>query len=306
LPSCAYLLEVTRIAVVGATGLIGRHLVAAARARGDEVIALSRRPSRTPVPTVPWDPASGPFPDHVRRGVDAIVNLAGEPIGPRRWTPERRARILSSRLDSTSGVAAVIGEGPAVLLNASAVGIYGPTDDVVDESSLPGKNFLAELCTQWEHAAMAAAGRGRVAVLRSGIVLADDGGTFPLLARAARIGVLGKLGDGRQWVPWVHVDDEVRAILHCLDHEGVAGPVNLVAPMPVREAELARVLATALHRPNVLAVPRFAVRLAFGEAASLLLEGQAVSSKVLDDSGFVHRHPRLDGAVASLLVRGAN
>ncbi len=297
----------TRIAIVGATGLIGRHLVAAATARGDEVITLSRAPrADASGHAVRWDPASEPFPDAVRLAVDAIVNLAGEPIGPRRWTPERRARILSSRLAATSGAAAVIGDGPTVLLNASAVGIYGPGDDAVDESSPAGPDFLAGVCTQWEHAAMAASARGRVAVLRTGVVLARDGGAFPLLVRAARAGVLGRLGDGRQWVPWIHVDDEVRAILHCLDHDQVAGPVNLVAPSPVRQRELARTLARAVDRPSVLPLPGIALRAVLGDAASLVLEGQAVRPGVLLDTGFEHRFARLDDAVAPLLARGAH
>jgi uncharacterized protein len=294
-----------RVAVVGATGLLGSHLVAALRARGDEVVALSRRSTDAAgVATTPWDPASEPFPAAVRAGVDAIVNLAGAPLAPGRWSAERRARILDSRVAATRGVVAALAPGgPRVLVNASAVGYYGEAEAPVDERAPSGSDFLAEVCVRWEREAAIASDRARVVLARTGLVLSGDGGVLPLFARVARLGVLGTLGSGRQWVSWIHVDDEIAALLRCLDDEVLAGPVNLVAPNPVRQSELARAIRQAVHRPATVPVPSFLVRAALGEAASLVLSGQRVVPSVLVASGFHFTHPSLDGALGALLGR---
>lgn len=291
-----------RVAIVGATGLLGRHLADALQRRGDEVVAVSRGATSDRGPaSVVWDPRTGPLPRGALDGVDAIVNLAGEPLAGRRWTPARRAAILDSRVLATRGVAASIGgDGPTVLVNASAVGFYGPTEDVVDEDAPAGGDFLASVCVAWEREALAAGDRGRVVLARTGVVLARDGGALPPLLRVARLGVLGSMGTGRQWVPWIHVDDEVAGLVHCLDRTDVVGPVNLVAPSPVRQAELAREVRAVVHRPPTLPAPAFLVRAALGEASSVLLTGQRAVPSVLTSTGFAFAQPQLEAALATL------
>jgi uncharacterized protein len=291
-----------KVTVVGATGLIGSRLVTTLRARGDEVVALSRR--LTSDTTTHWDPARELLPRIAREGVDAVVNLAGEPLAGGRWTAARRARIMDSRVAATRGVVAALGEGgPRVLVNGSAVGFYGEGEAPIDEGAPAGEGFLASVCVAWEGAATATADRARVVLARSGVVLASDGGAFPLLRRLARLGALGAVGSGRQWVPWIHVDDEVAALLHCLDREDVSGPVNLAAPAPARQADLAAAIRRAVRRPATLPAPAFLVRTALGEASELALCGQQVVPSVLLASGFRYRHPSLDEALAWLLAR---
>jgi uncharacterized protein len=292
-----------KVAVTGATGLLGTHLVAALGARGDGVVALSRRSTEVAgVATTRWEPAREPLPAAARDGVDAIVNLAGEPLAVGRWGAARRARILDSRVAATRGVAAALGDGgPRFLVSASAVGFYGESETPVDEDAPPGDDFLADVCVRWEQEATSAGDRARVVLARMGVVLSGDGGALPPLLRVARLGALGSMGSGRQWVPWIHIDDEIAALLHCLDHEGVVGPVNLVAPNPVRQAELARAIRRAVHRPPTLPAPSFLVRAALGESASLVLSGQKVVPSVLAASGFCFEHASLDEALHALL-----
>jgi uncharacterized protein len=293
-----------RVAVVGATGLLGTHLVGALQGRGDQVVALSRRSTEVAgVATTLWDPARAPLPEIARDGVDAIVNLAGEPLAVGRWSASRRARIVDSRMAATRGVVAALGDpGSTVLLNASAVGIYGETEAPVDEQSPPGEGFLASVCVQWEREATSAGDRARVVLARLGVVLSRDGGVLPPLLRVARLGMLGTMGSGRQWVPWVHIDDVVAALLHCLDREGICGPVNVVAPHTVRQAALAHAIRLAVHRPPTLPAPSFLVRAALGESASLVLSGQQVVPSVLAASEFHFVHGSLDEALGSLLA----
>jgi uncharacterized protein len=295
-----------RVSVVGATGLIGRSLVRALRARDDDVVVLSRQRARVDGhDAVRWDPSREALPAAARDGVDAIVNLAGVPLTAGRWSAARRGAIRESRIVTTQAVAAAVGPpGPGVLVNASAVGYYGSAEAPVDEHAPPGADFLASLCVEWEGAAHRADGRARVVCARSGVVLARDGGALPRLVRLARLGVLGRVGSGQQWVPWVHLDDEVAALLHCLDTATVRGPVNVVAPRAVRQAELARSLRRAVRRPPTLPAPAGVVRLAMGEAAALVLTGQRAVPAALDASGFRFAHPTLDEALHDLLARG--
>ena len=292
-----------RVAVVGATGLIGRRLVEDLCARGDEVVAVSRRPTSVGgAVAVAWDPSSEDLPPRARDGVDAIVNLAGEPLTAGRWTAAARDRILASRVVTTRAVAAALRDGgPGVLVNASAVGYYGPTDEVVDEQSRPGADFLASVCVAWERAAHAADDVARVVTARSGVVLASDGGALPRLARLARLGVLGAVGSGRQWVPWLHVRDEAAALVHCLDRADVRGPVNLVAPHAVRQRDVAAALRGALHRPSAPPAPALLVRAAMGAASDLVLTGQRAVPSVLEATGFCFEFPELEPALADLL-----
>lgn len=291
-----------RVAVVGATGLIGRHLVASLVARGDEVVALGRHPGEVAgLATTVWDPRHAGFPDDVRQRVDSIVNLAGTRIGPGRWTPKRRAQITESRLRTTREiVAAIASGGPRALCSASAVGVYGSTDRPVDESSPPGVGFLAELCTRWEDEATHAQPHARVVLLRSGVVLARDGGALPPLRRLAALGLSGRLGTGRQWFSWIHLADEVASIVRCLTDDTLQGPVNLVTGA-VPQDEFVRTLSRHAHRPAGVPVPAGLVRVALGEAASLLLDGQRVVPARLREVRFISSFPTLDDALADLV-----
>lgn len=292
-----------RVVIVGATGLIGRHVIDALRARGDEALPLSRGSTTVGgVPTVRWEPSESPMPSSARDGSDAIVNLAGAPLTAGRWSPARKRAIQRSRIDATRGVVAALGDGgPAVLVNASGAGYYGSAEVVADEHAPPGDDFLARVCVEWEREALTGADRARVAIVRSGVVLAREGGALPLLLRIARLGLLGSLGSGRQWVPWIHLDDEVAGILHCIDRPEVSGPVNLVAPRAVRQAEFARRLRGVVRRPPAPRVPGVVVRAALGEAAELVLRGQRASPSVLIATGFGFEFPELDAALRDLV-----
>lgn len=292
-----------RVAIVGATGLLGRRIASALVARGDEVVPVSRRgASVAGAPGVRWDPAEGPPPPDALVA-DALVNMAGEPLLGR-WTAARKRRIHESRIGTTRALADALGAGdrPRVLVNASGAGYYGVGEDEVDESSPPGDDFLARTCVAWEREARAAEGRGvRVVTVRTGVVLAADGGSLPLLRRVTLLGGGGPLGDGRQWFPWIHVDDEAGLVLHALDHAEAAGPMNAAAPAPVRQRELARTLGRVLGRPALLPAPAFAVRLALGEMATMALDGQRPAPRVALETGYRFRHTDLEAALRDLL-----
>lgn len=288
-----------RIALSGSTGLIGTALVAELRSIGHEVVALVRGEQ--------WDPASGRAPD--LRGVDAVINLAGAGIGDHRWTPEYKRTLLSSRLDTTGLLARTIAEtadGPTVFLSAAAIGFYGDRDDeLLTEASPAGDGFLPDLVQQWEAATAPAADAGaRVATLRSGIVLSPDGGALKKMLPLFKLGAGGPFGSGKQWMSWISIDDEVGAIVHLLDHD-VSGPVNLTAPVPVRNKEFAKTLGRVLHRPSLLPVPPFGPKLLLGAelAGALLFESQRVDPVVLAASGYSFEHPELAAALAAVLDR---
>lgn len=282
-----------KVAVVGATGLIGRRLVDALRRDGHAVIAVSRHGSSVAdAPGVAWDPATAPMPPAALAGADAVVNLAGAGIGDARWTAERKALIISSRQLTTRGIVAALasGAGPRVLVNASAVGYYGTGEEPRTESSAPGDDFLAETCLAWEEGAFAARAHGvRVAVVRFGIVLAREGGALKKQLPLFRVGLGGPIGGGRQWVSWVHINDAVGVLVHALTHD-MSGAFNAVAPNPVRQAEFAKAVGAALRRPAVLPTPAFALRLAMGEMATLALDGQQVRPEATLAAGYAFRH----------------
>jgi uncharacterized protein (TIGR01777 family) len=294
--------------VTGATGLVGRRLVPALVARGCEVRAATRSP-RADLPgaaVVQWDGRR--LPPEALAGCGGIVHLAGEPIFGGAPTAARRARMRSSRVDSTrllvESLAALPPERrPGVLVCASAVGFYGDRgEQELDESAPPGRGFLAELCVDWEAAARAAeAHRLRTVSLRIGVVLAREGGALALMARAFRLGLGGRLGDGRQWFPWIHADDLVALIEAALGDERCAGPLNAVAPQPVRNAELTRELARAVRRPAVLPVPAFALRLLLGELAGELLGSRRVVPARANGLGFRFRSETLARALETEL-----
>ncbi len=300
-----------KIAVSGASGLIGKALVAALRADGHEVLRLVRRTPRT-ADEHRWDPQHRRIDPTLLADVDAVVNLAGEPIRPRPWTSGYKQRLLTSRLDATTtlsealaGVAARDPDRRRVLLSASAVGYYGDTGErPVDESAPPGSDFLAGLCARWEAATAPAEEAGvRVTLLRTGLVIGRGAMLMQVLGLVFRAGLGGRLGSGRQYWPWISLQDEVDAIRFLLT-SGVSGPVNLTAPDPVTNAEFTRELGRVVRRPTVLAVPAFVLSTVLGEfARSSVLGGQRASSAKLTGAGFTFTHTRLDEALRTALAR---
>lgn len=298
-----------RIVLTGATGFIGSHLVRALAERGDDVRVLTRSPREgtrdigyTPTERGDWYGAID--------GANALIHLAGERVIGGRWTESMRARILSSRVDSTRRLIEAMREAkapPSVFVCASAVGYYGPrsAEDPADESSPPGSDFLAEVCVAWEKEARTAEELGvRVVRARFGIVLGPDGGPLPAMAKPFRMFAGGPIGDGSQMVAWVHIDDAVGIVLRSLDDGGRTGAVNVVAPRSASNRELSSALGSVLGKPSWLRVPGFVLKAALGEASSALLTGQAVLPRVMQSAGYVWRHPELEPALADLLTRG--
>lgn len=294
--------------VTGASGLIGRALVPALRAAGHEVTALSRTAplgrSPTGATVVRGDPTqAGSWQEALAR-CDACVHLAGEPVAAGRWTEERKRAIRESRVASTRHVAATIARGgPGVLIAGSAIGYYGERgDDEVDETSPPGDDFLARVCVDWEAAAAPAAVRARLVLLRTGIVLAAEGGALPQMLRPFRYFAGGPIGDGAFWQSWIHLADEVGLIVWALEG-GVEGPLDATAPAPARNRELARAIGEVLHRPSVLPVPRALIELTLGELASAVVVSQRVLPKKALALGYRFRFPELGPALRQLLGR---
>jgi uncharacterized protein (TIGR01777 family) len=257
-----------------------------------------------------WDPAAGTLDPADLAGVDGVVHLAGAGIGDRRWSPARRREIVTSRVRSTEVLAralAAMASPPTVLVNASAVGIYGDRgDEQLTEASALGTGFLAELCRAWEAATEPASAAGvRVVRLRSGVVLAAHGGALARQLPLFRLGVGGRLGSGRQWMSWITLRDESAAILRALDDAALEGPVNAAAPVPVTNRDFTRALGSALHRPVVAAVPRAALTIALGAgvAKEVVLASQRVLPAKLEEIGFSFRDPEIDGALGWVLAR---
>jgi uncharacterized protein (TIGR01777 family) len=294
-----------RVAVTGASGLIGSALVPHLRGQGHDVVRFVRG-TTTATDERPWDPSARRLDPALLDDVDAVVHLAGAGVADKRWTSSYKDVILRSRVDGTTAVAEAIATSghPKVLLSASAVGWYGDTGDrITDESGPTGAGFLAEVCRQWEAATQPAAQTSRVAHLRTGYVLAKDALGLKKQARVARLGLGAPLGSGRQWMSWITLYDEVRAIAHLLT-AAVAGPVNLVAPHPATNRELTTAINRAVHRPTFpVPVPAIALKTALGPFASEgVLIGQRLVPAVLERSGFTFAHPNLDGALASVLT----
>lgn len=294
-----------RVLVTGSTGLIGSALVTALEGAGHSVTRVVRRPPGAG--EVQWDPPAGTIDAAGLEGHDAAVHLAGEGVAERRWTAAQKARVKGSRTAGTGLLAtalAGLANPPAVLVSGSAIGYYGDRgDDVVDEGEPNGDDFLAEVCREWEAAAEPARVAGiRTAHIRTGIVLAPKGGALARQLPIFKMGAGGPLAGGSQWVSWISIDDQVRAIIHILETEGVRGPVNLTAPAPVRNREFAKALGRAVHRPALLPVPRFALWAVLGrELTSNLLASQRVMPAALQASGFEFRHPTIDAAFAAVL-----
>ncbi|MFL6080375.1 MAG: TIGR01777 family oxidoreductase [Ornithinibacter sp.] len=295
----------SRIVVTGSSGLIGTPLVAALRQRGDEVVRLVRRPPRG-ADEVQWDPTSRTLDPRTLDAVDGVVHLAGAGVGDKRWTPAYKHEILASRVDSTHAVAEAVAaaDHPVRLVSGSAVGFYGDRgDEELTEASSPGNDFLSDVVIAWEAATQPAVDAGAsVALLRTGIVMAPEGGAMKPMLRLARLGAGGALGSGRQFMPWITLQDEVGAIMHLLDHPEVTGPINLTASKPARQKEIAKALGAALHRPAVLPAPSFALRAVLGEFAMEVLGGQRIVGDALRDSGYQLIHGDLDTAVRWLVA----
>lgn len=295
-----------RIAITGSSGLIGTALRRSLEGDGHEVVPMVR--GDAPPGAISWDPAGGRLDPAALSGVDAVVNLAGEPIGEHRWTAAAKRRIVESRIRTTTllseGIAAVDG-GPRVLLSGSGQGFYGRDrgDEVLTESSGPGDDFLARLCVDWETATKPAEAAGaRVVHLRTSLVLDRDGGVLPRMALPIKLGVGGRLGSGRQWMSWITLQDHVAAMRFLLEAE-VRGPVNVATPDPATNARLTKALGAELHRPTLVVAPAFALRLALGRerADNLIFASQRLAPTVLQDAGFVFSQPTLAGALESVL-----
>jgi uncharacterized protein len=292
-----------RVAMTGASGLVGAQLAAFLTTGGHTVLPLVRRAPPPGTDEIAWDPERGTIDTARLDGVDAVVHLAGEPLAAARWTDAHKARVRASRVDGTALLAttlARLARPPRVLVSASAIGIYGDRGDVpLDETSAPGMGFLPDVCSAWEAATAPAADAGiRVVLARIGVVLAGQGGALATMAPPFRFGLGGVVGDGRQVMSWIALDDLVGALHHLLWTDGVRGPVNATAPEPVTNATFVRTLGGVLHRPTVLPLPTPAVRLLFGEMGeTLLLGGARVLPRALLASGFRFLHADLAEAL---------
>ena len=294
------------VLISGATGLIGSALVPELEAKGHTVTRLSR--SRSGANTIRWDPSAGTI-DGDLEGTEAVVHLAGESIAQGRWSPDKKRRILDSRVQGTSLIAeriSALATPPEVMVSISAVGYYGDRgDEVLTEESAPGADFLARVCREWEAAAEPARRTGiRVVHPRLGIVLSPQGGALGTTLPIFKLGGGGKIGSGRQWWSWVALDDVVGSIVHALTDETVEGPVNVGSPNPMTNAEYTKVLGKVLGRPTVLPLPAPAARIMLGEVAdALLLASQRMRPARLQATGYAFRYPQLEGALRHLLGR---
>ncbi|MDF2092426.1 TIGR01777 family oxidoreductase [Knoellia sp. 3-2P3] len=295
-----------RVAITGASGLIGSALSAFLSERGDEVLHIVRRPARTSA-EITWDPSNRQLEAAALANVDAVVHLAGANVGEKRWTPSRKQEIFASRVDGTHTLAAALAEAdhPIRLVSQSAVGIYGSDrgDEILTEKSESGHGFLAEVVRAWEAAAEPARAAGlAVAHPRTGIVLAPGSGAMGPLLRLAQLGLAGPLGSGQQFWPWITLRDTVRALAFLVDRPEITGPVNVVGPAPARQKDIAAELARQLHRPALLPAPGMGVRLYLGEFANDILGSQRVVPERLCESGFAHEHDSLPKAIGWLLA----
>jgi hypothetical protein len=297
-----------RVAIAGASGLIGGALVPALADSGNEVVRLVRRAPKTK-DEVRWDPEAGAIDAAALEGLDAVVNLSGENIAERRWSEARKALLRSSRLGPTRLLASALAglaRKPKVLVSASAMGAYGDRGDAwVSEKEAPGDDFLGRLSVEWEQAAAPAAAAGiRVVHPRTGIVLSPKGGALGKMLLPFKAGLGGVLGKGTQYMSWIAIDDVVSAFLHLVERDDLAGPVNVVAPEPVTNAVFTKTLGRVLERPTVAPAPAFALRLAFGEMAdAALLSSTRVKPERLLASGYLFRFPELEGALRHVLGR---
>jgi uncharacterized protein (TIGR01777 family) len=302
-----------RVVITGATGTIGVALSSALHARGDSVVALSRDAERgrqvlgANADVVAWpDPLGTAAPADALRGADAVVHLLGEPIA-QRWSDASKSRIRESRVLSTRNLVSALNalpddERPGVLVSQSATGYYGPRgDEPLDESASAGSDFLAEVVIAWEYEARQADPKMRVALTRTGVVLSPSGGALAKMLPFFKLGVGGPVAGGHQYVPWIHLDDVLGALLYAVDTAAASGPINVTAPNPVTNAQLSTVLGRVLHRPAVLPVPGFAVKLLYGEMAEVVTTGVRARPARLQQLGYPFAHPELEEALRDVL-----
>lgn len=301
-----------RILITGGTGLIGRPLSASLASDGHDVTVLSRNPIevKPPMPAGVhvhrWDAKTTDGWLGLADGADAIINLAGAGIGDGRWSKDRKRLIRDSRIAAGHAVVEAfkqVKQRPSVLIQASAVGYYGGHDDdeILTEASSPGSDFLAKVCFDWEISTAPVARMGvRRPILRTGVVLSDEGGAFPRLKLPFTFFAGGKLGDGSQWLPWIHMVDQIRAIRFLLESEIADGPFNLCAPNPVTNEELASVLGDVMGRPSFMPAPAFAMKTVLGEMATIVLDGQRAVPAKLQELGFTWIYPEIQEALEAL------
>jgi len=298
-----------RVTLTGATGRIGGRLVAALKARGDDVTVLSRDPDRARaalrVDTAPWDLMAGPPPTGALAGRDAVVHLAGEDVG-QRWTDEVKRRIRASREVGTRNLVAGLRAAeprPGLLVSGSASGYYGVHgDERVEETEPPGSDFLAQVCVAWEREADRGAELGvRVIRVRTGIVLDKEGGALGQMLLPFKLGAGGPVAGGRQYMPWIHLDDEVGILVAAVDSTDFSGPMNAAAPEPATNQDFSKALGRALKRPAIAPIPGFALKALFGEMSQIVTGGVRMVPARAHELGYVFRHPELDEALRSTL-----
>jgi uncharacterized protein (TIGR01777 family) len=298
-----------KVTVTGATGRIGSHLVAALQARGDDVIALSRDPDRAGeklgIEALPWDPENEAPPKASLVGRDAVVHLAGEDVA-QRWNKDAKARILDSREKSTRSLVHAIFDAkprPPIFVCASASGYYGARgDEPVGEAEPPGSDWLASVVMRWEQQADTALIGTRLVKVRTGIVLDADGGALAKMLPPFKAGVGGPIGGGKQYMPWIHLDDIIGIYMAALDSPSFAGPINASAPNPVTNKEFAQALGRALHRPAVAPIPGLTIKAMYGEMAQIVLKGVRMVPARAAELGYEFKHPELDEALADTLA----
>jgi uncharacterized protein (TIGR01777 family) len=302
-----------RVIITGGSGLIGRALSADLVRDGHEVVVLSRRPDRVLTPprgvrVEQWDGRTSNGWRSLAEGADVVVNLAGENIGAHRWTPERKRALVRSRLNAGQAVVDAVRSvehKPRVVVQASGIGYYGPHgDELVGEKTPPGADFLSRLAAEWEDSTASVEVLGvRRVILRTGVVLTAAGGALPRMMLPFRFFVGGPIGSGRQWLPWIHIADEVAAIRFLIQNDPACGPFNLASPNPTTNSEFARSLGRELHRPAMVPAPAFAVRLLLGEMATVVLDGQRAVPESLLKLGFRFRFADPGAALRDLLGR---
>ncbi|HYJ92311.1 MAG TPA: TIGR01777 family oxidoreductase [Pyrinomonadaceae bacterium] len=291
-----------KILITGATGLIGSALQKSLRDGGHDLLLASRKPPKNDN-FIQWDVSEGFAEPEKLEGVHAVIHLAGENLSGLRWTDEKKKAIRDSRILGTRNVVDTISnlkQRPQILIAASAVGFYGDRgDDIMTETSSPGKNFLADVCREWEAESRRAEDSGiRTVLLRTGIVLSKDGGALGTMLTPFKFGLGGVVGSGKQWMSWISLDDQIAVINYALENENIRGAVNSVSPNPVTNEEFTKAMGEVLYRPTIIPIPEFAVHLAFGEMGdALLLDSTRVIPKRLEEAGFKFKYPDLKKAL---------